>query len=126
MKRLILLQLIVTGLAGLAAVAGLVPAAFSAQNAQSVQTIRVTETSYRIKLSAVPRAGATRFVIRNASDDGHDFWVRGGGKTYKSRVLGEGSSAALGATLRKGVRYAYWCGVGSHRSKGMSGSFVAR
>jgi len=121
MKRLIL-----PALASLAAVAALVPAAFSAQNAQTVQTIRVTETSYRIKLSAVPKAGATRFVIRNASDDGHDFWVRGGGKTYKSRVLGEGSSATLTATLRKGVRYVYWCGIGSHRSKGMSGSFIAR
>ena len=84
------------------------------------------ETSYRIRLSAVPKAGPARFVIRNASDDGHDFWVRGGGKTYKSRVLAEGGTAALTATLRKGVRYVYWCGVGSHRSKGMSGSFVAR
>jgi len=74
----------------------------------------------------VPRAGAATFVIRNLSDDGHDFWLRGGGKTYKSRVLGEAGTARLTATLRKGVRYAYWCAVGSHRSKGMSGSFVAR
>jgi hypothetical protein len=116
-------RLILPAIAGLAAVVALVPAGFSAQNAQ---TIRVTETSYRIKLSAVPKAGPTRFVIRNVSDDGHDFWVRGGGKTFKSRVLGEGGSAALTATLRKGVRYVYWCAVGSHRSKGMSGSFVAR
>ena len=34
--------------------------------------------------------------------------------------------ASLTATLRKGVRYSFWCAVGSHRSKGMSGSFVAR
>jgi hypothetical protein len=121
MKRLIL-----PALAGLAAVATLVPAAFSAPDARTAQTISVIETSYRIRLSVVPKAGPARFVIRNASDDGHDFWVRGGGKTYKSRVLAEGGTAALTATLRKGVRYVYWCGVGSHRSKGMSGSFVAR
>ena len=121
MKRLIL-----PAVAGLAAVATLVPAAFSAQKTQTAQTIGVTESSYRIRLSAVPKAGPTRFVIRNASDDGHDFWLRGGGRSYKSRVLGEGSSAALTATLRKGVRYSYWCAVGSHRSKGMSGSFIAR
>jgi len=116
-------KLILPGLAALAAVAALVPAAFSAPAAQ---TIRVSETSYRIALSAVPRPGTATFVIRNLSDDGHDFWLRGGGKTYKSRVLGEAGSARLTAALRKGVRYTYWCAVGSHRSKGMSGSFVAR
>ena len=116
-------RLILPALVSLAAVAALVPAAFSASSAQ---TVRVTETSYRIKLSARPKAGAVRFVIRNASDDGHDFWLRGGGKTYKTRVLGEGRSATLNAKLRKGVRYQFWCAIGSHRKKGMSGSFVAR
>ena len=116
-------RLILTALVSLAAVAAPVPAAFSASTAQ---TVRVTETSYRIKLSVPPKAGAVRFVIRNASDDGHDFWLRGGGKTLKSRVLGEGGSATLNATLRKGVRYQYWCAISSHRQKGMSGSFVAR
>jgi hypothetical protein len=116
-------KLALLALASLAAIAALVPAAFSAPSAQ---TVRVIETSYRIKLSTPPKAGAVRFVIRNASDDGHDFWLRGGGKTLKSRMLGEGGSATLSAKLRKGVRYQYWCAVGSHRSKGMSGSFVAR
>jgi len=116
-------KLILPALAALAAVATLVPAAFSAPAAQ---TITVSESSYRIKLSTTPRAGSVKFVIRNLSDDGHDFWVQGGGKTIKSRVLGESGSATLTTTLRKGVRYAYWCAVGSHRSKGMSGSFVAR
>ena len=116
-------KLILPALAALAAVAALVPAAFSAPAAQ---TIRVNETSYRIALSAAPRAGTATFVIRNLSDDGHDFWLKGGGKTFKSRVLGEAGSAGLTAALRKGVRYPYWCAVGSHRSKGMSGSFVAR
>ena len=116
-------KLILPALAALAAVAALVPAAFSAPAAQ---TIRVSETSYRITLSAAPKAGTATFVIRNLSDDGHDFWLKGGGKTYKSRVLGEAGSARLTAALRKGVRYTYWCAVGSHRSKGMSGGFVAR
>ena len=116
-------RLILPALASLAAVVALVPAAFSASNAQ---TIRVTETSYRIKLSAAPKAGTVRFVIRNASDDGHDFWLRGGGKTFKTRVLGEGRSSTLTAKLRKGVRYQFWCAVGDHREEGMSGGFVAR
>ncbi len=116
-------KLALLALASLAAIAALVPAAFSAT---SVQTVRVTETSYRIKLSTPPKAGAVRFVIRNASDDGHDFWLRGGGKTWKTRVLGEGGTATLTATLKRGVKYTYWCSIGSHSSKGMRGTFVAR
>ena len=112
--------------AAVAALAATAALAIPALAAPTAQTIRVSERSYSIKLSAVPRAGAVRFVIRNVSDDGHDFWVRGGGKTWKSRVLGEGGSAALSATLKKGVRYQFWCAVGGHRQKGMSGSFVAR
>lgn len=94
--------------------------------APSVQTIRVNEVSYRISLSAKPKAGVAKFVVRNASDDGHDFWLKGGGKTWKTRVLGDGASASLTARLKKGVKYTYWCAVSDHASEGMRGSFVAR
>ena len=86
----------------------------------------MTETSYSIRFSAKPKAGTVKFVVRNASDDAHDFWLRGGGKTWKTRVLGEGGAASLTATLKKGVRYTFWCAIGDHREEGMSGSFVAR
>ena len=119
MKRLIILP----ALAALAAVAALVPAGLSATNAQ---TIRVTEASYRITLSAAPKAGQVRFVVRNASGDDHDFWISGGGKTFRTRVLGEGRSASVTASLKKGAKYTYWCAVDNHRVEGMSGSFVAR
>ena len=97
-----------------------------AQSAGAAQTIRVTETSYSIKLSAKPKAGTVTFRVRNASDDGHDFYVRGGGKTWKTRALGEGGTASLTAKLKKGVRYTYWCSIGDHREEGMVGRFVAR
>jgi len=116
-------RLILPALVSLAAVAVLVPAAFSASSAQTVQ---VTATSYRLKLSAPPKAGTVRFVVRNTSDDAHDFWLRGGGKSFKTRILVQAGRATLNATLRKGVRYQFWCSIGSHRKKGMSGSFVAR
>lgn len=119
MKR----PIIVLALAAIAAVAALVPAGFSASNAQ---TVRVTEVSYRIKLSAAPKAGQVRFLVRNASGDDHDFWISGGGKTFRTRVLGEGRSASLTATLKKGVKYRYWCAVDDHRVEGMAGSFVTR
>lgn len=119
MKRRILVPVLAT----VAAVAILVPAAISAPSAQ---TIRVTETSYKIKLSAAPKAGAVKFVIRNASGDDHDFWLTGGGKTYRTRVLVEGGTASLTAKLKKGVKYRFWCAVDDHAVEGMKGSFVAR
>jgi len=113
-------------LALLAIVAAVAAMAAAAPGASTAQTVRVTENSYSIRLSAKPRPGIVRFVVANVSDDAHDFWLRGGGKTWKTRIVGETGTAALTATLRKGVRYSYWCSVGGHRSKGMSGSFIAR
>ncbi len=115
-----------TTLIALAALAAAALVALPSLAAQNAQSIRVTETSYRISLSARPRAGVVRFVVRNVSEDGHDFWVRGGGRTFRTRGLGEGASTTLVANLRRGVRYQYWCGIGSHAEKGMRGSFVAR
>ena len=109
-----------------AAVLAAVSLAAVAQSAPNAQTVRVTANDYSIRLSAKPKPGVVKFVVRNASDDGHDFWLRGGGKTWKSRVLGEGRSATVTATLKRGVTYSFWCSIGSHRSKGMKGSFVAR
>ena len=114
---------LVIGITALAAAAVLALPALASSNAQ---TVRVTESEYRIGLSARPKAGTVTFVVRNAGDDGHDFWVRGGARTWKSRVLGEGGTARLTASLKRGVRYQFWCGVGSHAEKGMRGSFVAR
>jgi plastocyanin len=118
-----MLRTTLLALAALVATALLALPSLAASNAQ---TIRVTETNYRIALSAKPRAGVVRFVVRNASDDGHDFWLKGGGKTWRTRGLAEGGSASVTATLKRGVRYQYWCAVGSHAAKGMRGSFVAR
>ena len=117
--KLILLSLVATVLAA-------VSLAAVATSATPAQTVRVTEVEYSSRFSAKPKAGPVKFVVRNVGDDGHDFWLKGGGKTWKTRVIGEAGSATLTATLKKGVRYSFWCAVGSHRSKGMSGSFVAR
>ena len=92
--------------------------------ATQAQTIRVTETNYRIALSAKPKAGAVTFVVRNASDDEHDFWLRGGGKTLTTPLLEPGQTARLSARLKRGVRYQLWCAP--HAGKGMRTSFVVR
>jgi hypothetical protein len=92
----------------------------------AAQTVRVNEVDGRISLAAKPRPGLVKFVVRNRGDEGHDFWLRGGGRRWKTRVLGVGSSATLTVRLKKGVRYSYWCGVSDHAEEGMRGSFVAR
>lgn len=117
--KLILLSLVATLVAA-------VSLAAVAQSATTTQTVRVTEVDYAIRLSAKPKPGVVKFVVRNVGDDNHDFWLKGGGTTWKTRVIGEAGAATLSATLKKGVKYSFWCAVGSHRSKGMSGSFVAR
>ena len=94
--------------------------------AGQAQSVRVNEVDGRISLSAKPRSGAVTFVVRNAGDDPHDFWVRGGGKTWKTRVMIPGKSSTLSLRLKKGVRYSFWCGVSDHAEDGMRGSFVAR
>ncbi len=109
-----------------AAIAAAATLALPIVAAPAAQTVRVTERDYRITLSARPKAGTVTFVVRNAGEDGHDFYVRGGGKTWKTRAIGPGGNARLTAKLKKGVRYQYWCGIGSHAEKGMRGSFVAR
>ena len=118
-----MVRAVILAAVSLAAAAALALPVLAASNAQ---TVRVNERSYRISLSAKPRAGPVKFVVRNASDDGHDFWVRGGGKTWKTRVIGEAGTASVTARLKKGVRYTYWCAVSDHAEEGMKGSFVAR
>jgi hypothetical protein len=90
------------------------------------QTVRVSEVDGRISLATKPKAGLVKFVVRNRGDDAHDFWVRGGGKRWKTRVLIPGRAATLTARLKKGVRYSFWCGVSDHAEEGMRGSFIAR
>jgi hypothetical protein len=110
----------------LAALVATVALAIPALGAGNAQSVRVSEVDGRISLAAKPRAGTVKFVVRNAGDDAHDFWVRGGGKRWKTRVLIPGKSATLTVTLKKGVRYSFWCGVSDHAEEGMRGSFVAR
>jgi uncharacterized cupredoxin-like copper-binding protein len=106
----------------IAATAALVPAA--AAGSTATQTVRVTETDYRIVLSARPRAGTVIFVIRNSSRHSHDFWLRGGGITRKTPLLSPGRTFRLVVTLKRGVRYQLWCAP--HADKGMRATFVAR
>jgi hypothetical protein len=110
----------------LASLIATVALAIPTLGAGAPQSVRVNEVDGRISLSARPKAGVVKFVVRNRGGDAHDFWIRGGGKRWKTRVLIPGKSATLTATLKRGVRYSFWCGISDHAEDGMRGSFVAR
>ena len=107
-----------------AALAAALAAALPAAAAPAAQIVRVNEVDYRIVLSAKPKAGLVTFVIRITGDDEHDFWLRGGGVTKKTRLLDTGESARISARLKRGVRYQIWCAP--HARRGMRTSFIAR
>lgn len=109
--------------ASIVAVAAL---AIPTMGAGAGQSVRVNEVDGRISLSVRPKAGAVKFVVRNTGGDTHDFWIRGGGKRWKTKALIPGRSVALTARLKTGVRYSFWCGISDHAEDGMRGSFVAR
>jgi hypothetical protein len=109
-----------------ASVIAIVALAIPTLGSGAPQTVRVNEVDGRISLAARPKSGAVKFVVRNRGDDTHDFWVRGGGKRWKTRALIPGKAATLTVRLKKGVRYSFWCGISDHAEEGMRGSFVAR
>ena len=117
--KLILLSLVAT-------LAAAVSLAAVAQSATTAQTVRVTEVDYSIRLSAKPKPGVVKFVVRNAGDDGHDFWVKGGGKTWKTRVIGEAGAASAHRNAEEGRQVLVLVRGRLAPRKGMSGSFVAR
>ena len=84
--KLILLSLV-------AALVAAVSLAAVAQSATTAQTVRVTEVDYSIRLSAKPKPGASSSSSATPADEGHDFWLKGGGKTWSTRVLGEAGAA---------------------------------
>ena len=98
----------------------------TAPTAAAPQTITVKEKNFKIVLSAKPKAGKVKFVVVNTSSLPHDFKLKGGGKTLKTPIIAGGGKAALRATLKKGVKYTFWCGVSGHAAAGMKGTFVAR
>ena len=87
---------------------------------RTAQTVRVTEVSYSIRLSAKPKARDREVPRTQRLRRRPRLLAQGGGKTWRTRVIGETGSASLTAVLKQGVRYAFWCSVGDHREEGMA------
>ena len=85
-----------------------------------VTTVTATETEFKISLSQAGfKAGAYLFKVVNDGNPPHNLTIAGPGITSKaSPTAPGGGSGALNVTLRAGS-YELWCGVDSHRTKGM-------
>ena len=109
----------------LASAIALVALAIPALGSSAAQTLRVTEVDGRISLSARPRGGMVKFVVRNGGDEGTTSGSAAAAgvrrRVSRRRQLGDADRPA-----EERVRYSYWCGVSDHAQEGMRGGFVAR
>jgi hypothetical protein len=107
-----------------AAVLAVIPTAGPAR--AITQTVTAEEANFKITLSPRPRAGTVIFVAKNVAPIVHDLWVRGGGKTWHTKLIQPRESAKLQTTLKHGVRYRIWCAVDAHAQLGMNRFVIAR
>ncbi len=89
-----------------------------------VTTVTATETEFKISLSqaafkAAFKAGAYTFKVVNHGNYPHNLTIAGPGITSLASPTSQGGgSGVLNVTLQAGS-YELWCGVDSHRTKGM-------
>lgn len=92
----------------------------ASHTAPAAQAVTVKEVDFKITLTPKPKAGHIRFTVKDAGKTNHDLWIRGGGTTVHTKLLKPGQSTVLTTTLRKGIRYRFWCHFDAHASFGMS------
>ena len=92
----------------------------ASHTAADVQAVTVKEVDYKITLTPKPKAGRVRFTVKDAGKTTHDLWIKGGGTTVHTKLLKPGQHVFLTTTLKKGVRYRFWCHFDAHAALGMS------
>ena len=85
-----------------------------------VTTVTATETEFKIALSQTAfKPGDYTFRVVNHGNSSHNLTIAGPGiAPLASSTSPGGGSSDLKVTLRAGS-YDLWCGVDSHRTKGM-------
>ena len=89
---------------------------------------QVSAVEFRLTLSrSAIRRGPAIIELVNYGEDDHDLALRriGGTRTYRIALVHPGTTDELDARLRAG-RYAVWCTLAGHRSRGMQATLLVR
>jgi hypothetical protein len=90
--------------------------------------VQVSADEFRYTLSrAAIRRGAAIVELVNYGEDEHDLALRraGGKRTYRIGRVAPGEVGELEAKLAKG-RFALWCTLPGHRTRGMRATLVVK
>jgi plastocyanin len=91
--------------------------------------VQVAADEFRLALSRTSiRPGLAVIELANFGEDGHDLALRRsakGARTYRIATVRPGRHRSLEARLVPG-RYALWCTLADHRSRGMQALLVVR
>lgn len=74
-------------------------------------------------LSAKP--GKVTIVMKNPSTLPHDVAIEGNGVDVTGKVVGQGGTSTVSATLKPGT-YTFYCSVDGHKQAGMEGKLTVK
>lgn len=94
-----------------------------AQSAEKTFTVKGTNFAFNPKTITVSKGDKVKIVFQD--DNGfHNLIVEG--YDVKTQTIQEGNSAEITFTADKAGTFAYYCGVGNHREKGMQGTLIVQ
>jgi plastocyanin len=70
-------------------------------------------------------AGKVTIVMKNPSSLPHDVAIEGNGVDAKGKVVNQGGTSTVAATLKAGT-YTFYCSVDAHRQAGMEGTLTVK
>ena len=85
-----------------------------------VEVVMVSEFAFAPTELTVP-AGLTMFTLNNTDSRRHDMVIAYNETTLQSETLGGGEVGMWEVTLDQAGTYEFWCSVGNHRERGMTG-----
>lgn len=70
-------------------------------------------------------AGKVTIVMKNPAALQHDVAIEGNGVNAKGKIVGQGGTSTVTATLKPGT-YTFYCSVDAHRQAGMEGTLTVK
>lgn len=77
------------------------------------------------KTTLSAKAGKVTIVMTNPSALQHDVAIEGNGVSAKGKVVGQGGTSTVTASLNAGT-YTFFCSVDAHRQAGMEGTLTVK